>query len=100
MELETPVLLLAHLNRAGRAQQKRGLYIPTLSDLKDAGAIEQDADQVVYVCRDSEHEDENEKRKTIIKVAKNRDGQTGHVSFDFDLDIGFFSPVTGVDYTT
>lgn len=63
------------------------MYIPTLADLKDAGAIEQDADQVVFICRDSEAVDDKEKRKSIWKVAKNRDGATGHTSFDFDLEV-------------
>lgn len=98
LELDVPIVLLAHLNRAWRAQQRRGMYIPTLADLKDAGAIEQDADQVVFICRDSEAVDDKEKRKSIWKVAKNRDGATWHTSFDFDLEVWFFSEVSGVDY--
>ena len=98
MELDLPILLLAHLNRAGRAQQRRWLYIPTLADLKDAWAIEQDADQVLFVCRDSEAVDEDDKRKAVVKVAKNRDWATGHTSYDFDTDIGYFSEVVWDDY--
>lgn len=100
MELDVPIVLLAHLNRAGRSLQRRGMYIPTLSDLKDAGAIEQDADQVVFICRDSEATNDSDKRKSIWKVAKNRDGATGYASFDFDMEVGFFSEVAGVDYIT
>lgn len=74
------------------------MYVPSLSDLRDSGTIEQDADQVVFICRDSETADEIDKRKSIVKVAKNRDGATGHTSFDFDLNIGYFSEVSGVDY--
>lgn len=99
MELDLPVLLLAHLNRTGKTAIKKGMvYIPTLTDLKESGSIEQDADQVVFVARDSESTDEDEKRKTVIKVAKNRDGQTGYTSMDFDLDIGFFSEKVSEDY--
>lgn len=98
LDLDLPVVLLAHLNRAGRAQQRRWLYIPTLADLKDAGAIEQDADQVMFVCRDSEAANDVEKRKTVVKLAKNRDGATWHASFDFNTRIGFFSEVAWVDY--
>lgn len=98
MSLDIPILLLAHLNRSGRQKQKTGLYIPSLSDLRDSWAIEQDADQVLFVCRDSEATDEDEKRKSLLKLAKNRDGKTWHVSMDLDLDIGYFSEVLGVDY--
>lgn len=98
LELDVPIVLLAHLNRAWRAQQRRWMYIPTLADLKDAGAIEQDADQVVFICRDSEALKETDKRKSIWKVAKNRDGATGHSSFDFDMEVGFFSEMKWIDY--
>lgn len=98
MELDIPILLLAHLNRWGRQKQRTGLYIPSLSDLRDSWAIEQDADQVVFVCRDSEAVDADEKRKAVIKVAKNRDGKTWHVSMDMDLDIGYFSEMATEDY--
>lgn len=97
-DLNVTVILLAHLNRSGRNLQKRGMYIPVLSDLKDAGAIEQDADQVVFVCRDSETKEEADRSKVIIKVAKNRDGMVGHVNFNFRLELGYFSEVHGVDY--
>jgi replicative DNA helicase len=90
MELDIPVILLAHMNRWWRQQQRKWLYIPALSDLRESGAIEQDADQVLFVCRDSECPDEKDKRKTIIKVAKNRDGSTWYVSYDFELWTGLF----------
>ena len=93
MELDMPVILLAHLNRWGRAQQRKWFYVPSLSDLRESGSIEQDADQVLFVCRDSETPDDKEKRKSVLKIAKNRDGATGYVSYDFDLSIGFFSEV-------
>lgn len=98
MKLDIPIILLAHLNRSGRQQQKRGLYVPTMSDLRDSGAVEQDADQVVFVCRDSESSDNDDKKKAVVKVAKNRDGRTGHVSFMFDLDIGYFVEMPGENY--
>lgn len=98
MLLDMPIILLAHLNRSGRQQQKRGLYVPTMSDLRDSGAVEQDADQVVFVCRDSESSDQDDKKKAVVKVAKNRDGRTGHVSFMFDLDIGYFVEMPGENY--
>lgn len=98
MELKVPIILLAHLNRAGRAIQRRGLYIPSLVDLKESGAIEQDADQVLFMCRDSETISVIDKRKTVWKLAKNRDWATWHVSLDFDLDTGVIAEVIWADY--
>lgn len=99
VEHEVPILLLAHLNRGGRSQQRKGLYTPSLSDLRDSGAIEQDADQVLFVCRDSENENATERQKAFVKVAKNRDGMAGRsVSMFFDEGINFFEEVEGVDY--
>lgn len=86
MELQIPIVLLAHLNRGGRTMQRKGMYIPSLADLKESSAIEQDADQVLFVCRDSEAFVTEEKRKTILKLAKNRDGATGHVSLRFEME--------------
>ncbi|MCK4686574.1 MAG: AAA family ATPase [Candidatus Lokiarchaeota archaeon] len=100
LQYNIPILLLAHLNRGGRSTQRKGLYTPSLSDLRDTGAIEQDADQVVFVCRDSENEDRDERQKAIIKVAKNRDGVAGrNVSMLFNEDIGYFEEIVGVDYS-
>lgn len=94
-----PIVLLAHLNRGGRATQRKGLYTPALSDLRDSGSIEQDADQVLFVCRDSENDDLKERQKAFIKIAKNRDGQAGRtVSMEFTEDIGSFAEATGADY--
>ena len=99
MELDVPIVLLCHLNRGGRQKQRKGLYMPSLSDLRDSGAIEQDADQVIFVCRDSENEDEGEREKSIIKLAKNRDGAAGRsVSMKFDEGINTFIESVGVDY--
>lgn len=99
VELNIPILLLAHLNRGGRTTQRRGLYIPTLTDLRDTSAAEQDADVVLFVCRDSESEDKDERSKVVLKVAKNRDGMAGRsISMGFDEDIGHFSEKLLVDY--
>lgn len=98
LSLDIPIVLLAHIWREWRSKQRRWLYIPTMADLKGSSAIEQDSDQIVFVCRDSEHSDDNEKRKSVWKVSKNRDGATGHTSMDFDMDIWFFSEVNNADY--
>lgn len=71
-ELNTPVVLLCQLNRA---IESRNDGKPRLSDLRESGAIEQDADEVLFLHRpDPQSED-----ATII-VAKNRNGRTGEVN--------------------
>lgn len=96
---DVPIMLLAHLNRGGRSSQRKGLYTPSLSDLRDTGAIEQDADQVLFVCRDSENEKKEEREKAWIKIAKNRDGATGRsISAVFSEDITYFEEQDGVSY--
>lgn len=93
MELSKPIILLAHINRSGSVQHKKkgGMYVPSLTDLKETGTIEQDADQVIFVCRNNESDDEDEKRETLVKVAKNRDGATGSVKYSFSLEDGYFT---------
>lgn len=100
IQLDIPIVLLMHLNRGGRAQQRKGLYIPALSDLRDTGVAEQDADQVLFVCRDSESDDPVEKQKALIKIAKNRDGYAGRlISMRFDEELTtFIEEKKGVDY--
>jgi len=99
IQLDIPIVLLAHLHRDNSGNRKKGLYIPTMGDLKDTSTIEQDADQVIFVARDSENEDKIEREKVIIKLAKNRDGYAGRsVSMVFNEDITAFVEVVGVDY--
>ncbi len=101
VELDLTVMLLTHINRGGRSKSRTGLYVPSLADLKDTSTIEQDADQVLFVCRDSENEDKAERQKAFIKVAKNRDGLVGpSVNMTFEEDTGIFveDPPGGVSY--
>lgn len=98
ISLNIPIILLAHLNRGGRATQRKGLYMPSLADLRDSGSIEQDSDQVLFICRDSENEIKEERQRTILKIAKNRDGMAGRtVSMNFDEELGYFEETT-IDY--
>ena len=91
ISLEMPIVLLAHLNRGGRTKNRKGLYTPSLADLKETSTIEQDADQVLFICRDSESSDPKEREKSFVKVAKNRDGQAGRsVNLSFNEQITSF----------
>jgi len=81
-----PIVVLAQLNRENtKTANKR----PTLTDLRDSGAIEQDADGVIMLHRKSYYEDERPDQEDIeLIVAKNRHGSCGTVTFRWDAPTG------------
>ncbi len=80
-ELDVPVLALSQLNRAVESRGGK----PRLSDLRDSGSIEQDADVVMFIHRDDKGKDESEKTNIAeILVEKHRNGPTGKVELYFD----------------
>jgi replicative DNA helicase len=90
-ELKLPVMVLSQLSRA--PEQRDRLAIPKLSDLRDSGAIEQDADVVMMLRRpckyaaDPTHEDQT---LAVVDVAKQRNGPTGEVQLNFEEDFTRF----------
>jgi len=88
-DLHIPVIVLAQLSRKAE-DRKDG--IPMLSDLRDSGAIEQDADVVMFIHRDMT-KDENAREMTSIIIRKNRNGQTGDVKLRFIPHYTKFIPV-------
>ena len=84
-ELKIPVIVLSQLSRANEQRGDREEK-PKLSDLRDSGAIEQDADVVFLLRRPSrsaQSRDVNDETLAIVDVAKNRNGETGEVRMDF-----------------
>lgn len=80
-ELDVPVLALSQLSRA--VEQRGGT--PRLSDLRDSGSIEQDADVVMFIHRDSKGDDaDDENNITDIMIEKHRNGPVGKVQLFFD----------------
>ncbi|OJI07914.1 MAG: replicative DNA helicase [Candidatus Vogelbacteria bacterium CG22_combo_CG10-13_8_21_14_all_37_9] len=89
-ELEIPVIALSQLNRS--VEQRGGR--PRLSDLRDSGSIEQDADVVMFIHReDKMNESSDRKNIAEILIEKHRNGPTGKVELYFDEKITSFVPV-------
>ena len=92
-ELEVPILCLSQLNRQ---TESTGDHRPKLSHLRESGAIEQDADVVMFVHRESyykkgqadEHETENEAQ---IIIEKQRNGPTGDVDLNWERNFTRFT---------
>ena len=80
-ELDVPVLALSQLSRAVESRGGK----PRLSDLRDSGSIEQDADVVMFIHREDKGKDESEKTNIAeILVEKHRNGPVGKVDLYFD----------------
>ncbi len=94
-ELDVPVIILSQLSRA--PEQRQGADSkPKCSDLRDSGAIEQDADVIMLLRRPSRMLtgaalEQVDKRLAIVDVAKNRNGPTGEVELNFDGHLTRFS---------
>ena len=88
-ELQVPVLCLSQLSRAN---EKREDKRPMLSDLRESGAIEQDADIVMFLYRDDYYNEDSEKRNIAeCIIAKNRHGETGKVELAWSPQYTTFS---------
>ena len=93
-ELNVPVILLSQLSRAVESRNDKR---PQLSDLRESGSIEQDADIVLFLYRDSYYNKESTKQNlSECIIAKNRHGETGSTELMWD---GRFTRFSNPDYS-
>jgi len=90
-ELNVPVIAVSQLSRSVEARQDKR---PMLSDLRESGALEQDADLVLFLYRDAYYNrdavQESETEEVELQIAKHRNGPTGKVSLAFKRETNAF----------
>lgn len=91
-ELDCPLIAVSQLSRAPEQRKDRK---PMLSDLRESGAIEQDADVVMLLFRESYYEETNNDPTTSIHIAKHRNGETGIVKLNF---LSEYTTFTSIDF--
>ena len=93
-DLKVPVILISQLSRDNEKAKRR----PMLSDLRDSGSIEQDADIVLFLHNEAQQEDTASSAKNqevLLMVAKNRHGERVNMRLNFE---GETTKFTSIDY--
>jgi len=104
-ELNVPVIAISQLSRA---PEWRASHVPQLSDLRESGSIEQDADIVMFIYRDEvyytkeewqdQHPDKDYPREIAdIIIAKHRNGPTGQIKLRFRHNLAKFENITNIE---
>jgi replicative DNA helicase len=93
-ELNVPVMAISQLNRR---VEDRNDKTPQLSDLRESGAIEQDADVIAFIYREAAYNPKSDDNTATITIAKQRNGPTGDLSLTFLREFTRFEDYTGRD---
>lgn len=98
-DLNVPVLAAAQLSRAVEQRQDKH---PVLSDLRESGSIEQDADVVMFIYRDEYYNPETTEKPNVaeVNIAKHRNGPTGLVELYFEKELAQFKNAARVRHST
>ena len=96
-ELNLPILALAQLNRGPENRPGKNKGVPMMSDLRESGAIEQDADMIGLLYRMAYYAEDDEERESVgsdanLALSKNRNGPTGDVHLTFIPELMRFTP--------
>lgn len=95
-ELKVPVVVLAQLNRGPETRAGKEAGIPRMSDLRESGSIEQDADMIGLLYRSDYYAEDEDQRQQLagqanLHLAKNRNGPTGDIPLRFEAELMRFS---------
>lgn len=97
-DLRVPVIALSQLNRSVETRSTKDKR-PQLSDLRESGAIEQDADTIIFIYRDDYYNEDSQLRGIAeLIIAKQRNGPTGKVKVRFDASCTRFDNLEPGDY--
>jgi replicative DNA helicase len=99
-EIDVPVMALSQLNRAVERERRR----PNMSDLRESGAIEQDADVIIFLYRDEKPKNPSEDKRPSaevinVDIAKQRNGPTGSLQLTFLPRFTRFMDYTPEDFS-
>ncbi|GAB3053418.1 replicative DNA helicase [Virgibacillus ainsalahensis] len=90
IELNIPILLISQLSRNVESRQDKR---PLMSDLRESGNIEQDADVIFFLYREDYYERNSEQNRMEVIISKHRNGPTGTVELAFEKEYGWFGDV-------
>jgi replicative DNA helicase len=102
-EINVPVIALSQLNRGVESRPKAGKgRMPQMSDLRESGSIEQDADIIAFIYRDQQYHDDSysnpeEIGKADLQIAKHRNGSTGRIKLAFVGEYARFENLANED---